>query len=179
MYKEDYENDRYEDKYENKCENKCDEVKVKEGTTKCYDKEYEVCGKKEAVVNKHYHNNHFTRFNDIMVTDCHYVKNYVKDCNRVHHKVETIDLGTKYLGCTTIEEKKCEWKEPEKKCECREPEKKCECRKHENKCERKEEKKCKEPSKKCHESGYSYWCDCDEDKKKDYDCKDNDQNYWS
>ena len=137
MYKEDYE---YNNKHEDKCEEKC-EVKVKEGTTKCYDKEYEVCGKKEAIVNEHYHNNHFTRFNDIMVTDCHFVKNYVEDCNRVHHKVETIDLGTKYLGCSTIEEKKCEWKEPK----CHEP--KC----HEPKCEecKKEcKKECKNECKK-------------------------------
>ncbi|MBS7130012.1 MAG: hypothetical protein KH116_03560 [Clostridium sp.] len=170
MYKEDYE---YNNKPEDKCEEKY-EVKVKEGTTKCYDKEYEVCGKKEAIVNKHYHNNHFTRFNDIMVTDCHFVKNYVEDCNRVHHKVETIDLGTKYLGCSTIEEKKCEWKEP--KChepKCHEP--KCEeCKKEcKNEC-KKESKKyidVSEWEKKDEDCGHSYWCDCKEEKnEKDYDC---------
>ena len=173
MYKEDYEyNNKPEDKCEEKCEEKC-EVKVKEGTTKCYDKEYEVCGKKETIVNKHYHNNHFTRFNDIMVTDCHFVKNYVEDCNRVHHKVETIDLGTKYLGCSTIEEKKCEWKEPkchEPKCEEDKKECKKEC-KNECKNEFKKYIDVSEWEKKDEDCGHNYWCDCKEEKdEKDYDC---------
>lgn len=162
MYKEENEKNKCrnkcEENFDKKCDHKCEEVK--EGTSKCYEKEYDVCGKKEVIVNKHYHNNHYTRYNDIVVTDRHFVKNFVKDCNRVHHKVETIDLGTKYCGAHTIEEKKCEWKEPEKKCyepkDCKYEKEEKEEKRYFDMCDWLKEEEKKEEKE---EYGKGSWCD--------------------
>lgn len=146
-----------------KCGNMCQDVEVREGTTECYNKDYEVCGKKQAIINKHYHKNNITRYNDIMVTDCHYFKNYVKDCNRVHHKTEKIDLGTEHVGCSTVdcgcccEDCNCgcckpDCCNPQCNCECCKPE--CDCG-----CQCQQGSNCYIDLSKC---CYGCWCDCNE-----------------
>ena len=124
----------------NCCQNNCEDIDVKDGTTDCSSKDFGICGKKQVVINKHYHKNNITRYNDIIVTERNYVKNYVKDCNRIHHKVENICQGTEYLGATCID---CGCSTSE--CCCKPN---CGCQKPSNPCV---------DTQKC---GYG-WCNCD------------------